>query len=65
METVRWKRLLIATDTGQLRRLTRQLDANEIRHAIGSHMPWKAGATEPWLMVPAADLSRAIALFRD
>jgi hypothetical protein len=64
METIRWKRLLIATDTGQLRRLRFQLDANEIRHAIGSHRPWKAAASEPWLMVPAADLSRAIALFR-
>jgi hypothetical protein len=39
METIRWKQLLIATDTGQLRRLTLQLDANEIRHAIGSHRP--------------------------
>jgi hypothetical protein len=65
MEMIRWKWLLIATDTGQLRRLTLQLDANEIRHAIGTHIPWKAGATEPWLMVPAADLGRAIALFRD
>jgi hypothetical protein len=64
METIRWKRLLIATDTGQVRRLTLQLDANEIRHAIGSHRPWKAAESEPWLMVPAADLSRAIALFR-
>jgi hypothetical protein len=35
METIRWKRLLIATDTGQQRRLTLQLDANEIRHAMG------------------------------
>ena len=57
--------MLIATDAAQLRRLTLQLDANEIRHAIGSHIPWKARATEPWLMVPAADLSRAIALSRD
>jgi hypothetical protein len=65
MEMIRWKRLLIATDAAQLRRLTLQLDANEIRHAIGSHIPWKARATEPWLMVPAADLSRAIALSRD
>jgi hypothetical protein len=64
METIRWKRLLIATDTGQLRRLTLQLDANGIRHAIGSHRPWKAAASEQWLMVPAADLSRATALFR-
>jgi hypothetical protein len=56
--------LLVATDTDQLRRLTLKLDANEIRHAIGSHIPWKAAASEPWLMVPAADLSRAIALFR-
>jgi hypothetical protein len=62
METVRWKRLLIAKDAGQLQRLTLQLDANDIRHAIGSHRPWKAVATEPWLMVPAADFSRAIAL---
>jgi hypothetical protein len=56
--------LLIATDAGQLRRLRLQLNANEIPHAIGSHIPWKAAASEPWLMVPAADLSRAIALFR-
>jgi hypothetical protein len=62
METVRWKRLLIAKDAGQLIRLTLQLDANGIRHAIGSHRPWKAAAREPWLMVPAADLSRATAL---
>jgi hypothetical protein len=62
METVRWKRLLIAKDAGQLQRLTLQLDANGIRHAIGSHRPWKAVATEPWLMVPAKDLSRATAL---
>jgi hypothetical protein len=65
MEMIRWKRLLIVTDEAQLRRLTLQLDANEIRHAIGSHIPWKAGATEPWLMVPAADLTRALALSRD
>jgi hypothetical protein len=65
MEKIRWKRLLIATDTNQLRLLTLQLDANEIRHAMGSHIPWKAAATEPWLMVPAADLSRATALARD
>jgi hypothetical protein len=65
MEVIRWKRLLIATDAGRLRRLTLQLDANEIRHAMGSHIPWKARAAEPWLMVPAADLSRAIALSRD
>ena len=65
MEMIRWKRLLIATDPAQLRRLTLQLDANEIRHAIGLHIPWKTGATEPWLMVPAADLSRAIALSRN
>ena len=56
--------MLIATDAGQLRRLRLQLNANEIPHAIGSHIPWKAAASEPWLMVPAADLSRAIALFR-
>ncbi len=61
METVRWKRLLIAKDPGHLMRLTLQLDANDIRHAIGSHRPWKAAA-EPWLMVPAADLRRATAL---
>jgi hypothetical protein len=36
----------------------------QTRPAVGSHIPWKAGATEPWLMVPAADLSRAIALSR-
>lgn len=65
METIRWKRLLIATDTGQLRRLTIELDANEIRHAIGSHIPWRAATPEPWLMVPAADLSRAMALSWD
>jgi hypothetical protein len=62
METVRWKRLLIAKDAGQLQHLVLRLDANDIRHAIGSHRPWKAVATEPWLMVPAADLSRATAL---
>jgi hypothetical protein len=65
MAMIRWKRLLIATDAGQLRRLKLQLDANDIRHAIGSHIPWKTAATEPWLMVPAADLSRAMALSRD
>ena len=65
METVRWKRLLIVNDADQLRRRTLQLEANDIRHAIGSHRPWKAVATEPWLMVPAADLSRAAALFRN
>ena len=62
METVRWKRLLIAQDAERLMRLTLQLDANDIRHAIGSHRPWKAAATEPWLMVPAADFSRAAAI---
>jgi hypothetical protein len=62
VETVRWKRLLIAKDAAQLERLTLQLDANEIRHAIGLHRPWKAVATEPWLMVPSKDLSRAAAL---
>jgi hypothetical protein len=62
VETVRWKRLLIAKDAAQLERLTLQLDANEIRHAIGLHRPWKAVATEPWLMVPSKDLSRATAL---
>jgi hypothetical protein len=50
VETVRWKRLLIAKDAGQLERLTLQLVANEIRHAIGLHRPWKAAAGEPWLM---------------
>ncbi len=65
MAMIRWKRLLIATDTSQLGRLKLQLDANSIRHAIGSHIPWKTAATEPWLMVPAADLSRAMALSRD
>jgi hypothetical protein len=62
MKSVRWKRLLIAQDAGQLQRLRLQLDANDIRHAIGAHLPWKAVATEPWLMVPATDLGRAIAL---
>ncbi len=62
MKAVRWKRLLIAKDAGQLQRLKLQLDANDIRHAIGSHRPWRAVATESWLMVPAADLSRATAL---
>jgi hypothetical protein len=62
VETGRWKRLLIAKDAAQLERLTLQLDANEIRHAIGLHRPWKAVATEPWLMVPSKDLSRAAAL---
>jgi hypothetical protein len=61
METIRFKRLVIATDTGQLRRLTLQLDANEIHHAIGSQRRWKAATGAPWLMVPTADLSRAIA----
>jgi hypothetical protein len=63
METIRWKRLLIAKDRGQLRQVTLQLEANDIRHAIGSHRPWRAAEGEPWLMVPAADLSRAMALF--
>jgi hypothetical protein len=45
-----------------LERLTSQLDANEIRDAIGLHRPWKAATTEPWLMVPSKDLSRATAL---
>jgi hypothetical protein len=62
METIRWKRLLIARDEDRLMLVTLQLDANDIRHAIGSHRPWKAAASEPWLMVPAADLSRARAL---
>jgi hypothetical protein len=62
MDTVRWKRLHIAKDAAQLERLTLQLDANEIRHAIGLHRPWKAVVTEPWLMVPSKDLSRAAAL---
>jgi hypothetical protein len=62
MKTVRWKPLLIAIDVGQLQRLTLKLEANDIRHAIGAHLPWKAVATEPWLMVPATDLSRALAL---
>jgi hypothetical protein len=62
MRTVRWKRLLIAKDEGQLQRLRLQLDANDIRHAIGAHLPWKAAATEPWLMVSATDLGRAIAI---
>jgi len=62
METVRWKPLLIAKDAGQLQRLTLQLDANDIRHAMGSHRRWKAISMEPWLMVPAEDFSRAIAL---
>jgi hypothetical protein len=61
METIRWKGLLIAKDGLQLMRLTRRLDANDIRHAIGSHRPWKA-VREPWLMVPAAGLSRAMTL---
>jgi hypothetical protein len=65
METVRWKRLLIAKDACQLMRITLQLDANDIRHAVGSHRPWKAALREPWLMVPAADLSRATALSRE
>jgi hypothetical protein len=54
--------LLIARDADRLMRVMLQLDANEIPHAIGSHRPWKAAASEPWLMVPAADLSRARAL---
>jgi hypothetical protein len=62
VETVRWKRLLIAKDAAQLERLRLQLDANEIRHAIGLHRPWKAVTTEPWLMVPSKDLRRATAL---
>jgi hypothetical protein len=62
VETVRWKRLLIAKDAAQLKHITLQLDANEIRHAIGLHRPWKAVATEPWLMVQSKDLSRATAL---
>jgi hypothetical protein len=62
MQTVRWKRLLIADNASQLQHLTLQLEANDIRYAVGSHRPWKAVATEPWLMVPAADLPRAAAL---
>jgi hypothetical protein len=62
MQIVRWKRLLIADNPGRLKRLTSRLEANDIRHAVGLHRPWKAVATEPWLMVPAADLSRATAL---
>jgi hypothetical protein len=62
MQTVRWKRLLIADNPVRLKRLTSRLEANDIRHAVGLHRPWKAVATEPWLMVPAADLSRATAL---
>jgi hypothetical protein len=62
VETVRWKRLLIARDADQVERLTLQLDANDIRYAIGLHRPWKAVAAEPWLMVPSKDLSRAAAL---
>lgn len=65
MGTIRWKRLLIAKDAGQLQHVRSQLDANHIRHAIGSHLPWKAVATEPWLMVPAADFGRATALSED
>jgi hypothetical protein len=65
METIRWKRLIAAKDSGQLIRVSLQLDAHEIRHAVGAHRPWKATASEPWLMVPAADFTRAIALFRD
>jgi len=64
MQIVRWKRLLIADNAAQLQRLTLRLEANDIRHAIGLHLPWKAVATEPWLMVPAADLLRAAALAR-
>jgi hypothetical protein len=62
MQTVRWKKLLIADNVGLLQRLTSRLDANDIPHAMGSHRPWKAVTTEPWLMVPAADLLRATAL---
>jgi hypothetical protein len=62
VETVRWRQLLIAKDAGQLERLTLQLDAHDIRYAIGLHRPWRAVATEPWLMVPSKDLSRAAAL---
>jgi hypothetical protein len=62
MQIVRWKRLLIADNPGEVQRLTLQLEANDIRYAVGSHRPWKAVATEPWLMVPAADLPRATAL---
>jgi hypothetical protein len=62
MQTVRWKRLRIADNVNQLQRLSLRLEANHIRHAVGLHRPWKAVATEPWLMVPAADLSRATAL---
>jgi hypothetical protein len=62
METIRWKRLLSAKDADRLMWVTLRLDANEIRHAMGSHKPWKASTSESWLMVPAADLSRARAL---
>jgi hypothetical protein len=64
MEMIRWKRLLIDTGRGQLRRLSVQLNANEIRHATGSRISWKATASEPRPIVPAADLCRAIALSR-
>jgi hypothetical protein len=45
-------------DSDQLIRVSLQLDAHEIRHAVGAHRPWKATASEPWLMVPAVDFSR-------
>jgi hypothetical protein len=54
MEMIRWKRLLIDTGRGQLRRLSLQLNANEIRHATGSRISWKATASEPWPIVHAA-----------
>jgi hypothetical protein len=54
--------LLVVEDAAQLEHLMLLLDANKIRHAIGLHRPWKAVATESWLMVPSKDLSRAAAL---
>jgi hypothetical protein len=57
MERIRWKRLIAAKDSGQVMRLSLQLDAHEIRHAVGAHRPWRATTSEPWLMVPAADFS--------
>jgi hypothetical protein len=64
METVRWKRLLIATDSAaKAACASTRRQPNTSHHRVAQAV--EAVATEPWLMVPATDLSRAIALSRD
>jgi hypothetical protein len=65
METIRWKRLIAAKDLGLLIRLSLQLDAHKIRHAVGPPQAMESNLKRTLVMVPAADFSRAIALFRD